>query len=118
VCPTSTRRSLEVGDHGLELGATLELLRRAAGWRASTREGDEGRERRQEVVAAATDLDEPGEDHLSQALLGGLLEVRAKMGISVVRSYQSSKLLTPPACGRSSALEVRPSSGIGRSAWL
>lgn len=39
------------------------------------------------------------ETSLVQALLGGLLKVMAKMGISVVRSYQSSKLFTPWGLG-------------------
>ena len=39
------------------------------------------------------------EDHLCHALLQGLLKVMAKMGISVVRSYQSSKLFTPLGLG-------------------
>ncbi len=39
------------------------------------------------------------EEHLCRALLDGLLKVMAKMGISVVRSYQSSKLFTPLGLG-------------------
>ncbi|MCA9705621.1 MAG: hypothetical protein KDK70_07230, partial [Myxococcales bacterium] len=39
------------------------------------------------------------EEQLCKALLGGLLKVMAKMGISVVRSYQSSKLFTPLGIG-------------------
>lgn len=39
------------------------------------------------------------EQRLSKALLGGLLKVMAKMGISVVRSYQSSKLFTALGLG-------------------
>ncbi len=39
------------------------------------------------------------ERRLIDALLGGLLKVMAKMGISVVRSYQSSKLFTPVGLG-------------------
>jgi glutamate synthase domain-containing protein 2/glutamate synthase domain-containing protein 1/glutamate synthase domain-containing protein 3 len=39
------------------------------------------------------------EDRLCQALLGGLLKIMAKMGISVVRSYGSSKLFTPLGLG-------------------
>src|SRR5690606_31428328 len=39
------------------------------------------------------------EERLCEALLGGLLKVMAKMGISVVRSYQSSKLFTPLGLG-------------------
>jgi len=35
------------------------------------------------------------EQHLLDAFSGGLLKVMAKMGISVVRGYQSSKLFTP-----------------------
>ncbi len=42
---------------------------------------------------------EARERHLIQALLSGLLKVMAKMGISVVRSYQSSKLFTPLGLG-------------------
>lgn len=39
------------------------------------------------------------EKNLVEALLAGLLKVMAKMGISVVRSYQSSKLFTPWGLG-------------------
>lgn len=39
------------------------------------------------------------EERLCQALLGGLLKIMAKMGISVVRSYQSSKLYTALGLG-------------------
>jgi glutamate synthase domain-containing protein 2/glutamate synthase domain-containing protein 1/glutamate synthase domain-containing protein 3 len=39
------------------------------------------------------------EERLCRAFAGGLLKVMAKMGISVVRSYQSSKLFTPLGLG-------------------
>ncbi len=39
------------------------------------------------------------ERHLISALQSGLLKIMAKMGISVVRSYQSSKLFTPLGLG-------------------
>ncbi len=39
------------------------------------------------------------EERLCKALLGGLLKIMGKMGISVVRSYQSSKLFTPLGLG-------------------
>lgn len=53
---------------------------------------------------ARFEADSPGaaqarETALVDALLGGLLKVMAKMGISVVRSYQSSKLFTPWGLG-------------------
>ncbi len=49
----------------------------------------------------ATDAEDAAvrERHLTDALLAGLLKIMAKMGISVVRSYQSSKLFTPLGLG-------------------
>ena len=42
---------------------------------------------------------EQREQNLATAMLQGLLKIMAKMGISVVRSYQSSKLFTPLGIG-------------------
>lgn len=49
-----------------------------------------------ELLSVAPEL---REERLCKAFLGGLLKVMAKMGISVVRSYQSSKLYTPLGLG-------------------
>jgi hypothetical protein len=63
--------------------------------------------------APTADEAEVREAQLIQALLGGLLKIMAKMGISVVRSYQSSKL---PAGNSSSSARCSSVPGRGPSA--